>query len=114
MQQIFSINALAELLEKDRRTVQHALRRIKPDSHERKNPRWRMRTAIDALAAHEQHITRQCTGQNTQTFMLIDEIEAEFKAFDVGFATLESEPDLEKRRKLDEKLGVGKITGSLD
>jgi len=45
----FSINAAAEILEKDRRTLVKSLRHVKPDATVRGAHRWRLRTIIDAL-----------------------------------------------------------------
>jgi hypothetical protein len=47
----FSTNALAELLERDRATIVRALRKVPPDATERKQPRWKMTTAIAAVDA---------------------------------------------------------------
>jgi hypothetical protein len=50
---LFSINGAADLLERDRATLVRALRHILADGHERGQPRYRMKTITDALAAHE-------------------------------------------------------------
>lgn len=47
----FSVNALTELLERDRATIVRALRKVPPDATERKQPRWKMTTAIAAVDA---------------------------------------------------------------
>ena len=47
----FSVNALTEMLERDRATIVRALRRVPPDATERKQPRWKMTTALAALDA---------------------------------------------------------------
>jgi hypothetical protein len=46
---LFSINGAAEVLERDRRTVTRALRHTKPDAKQNGQPRWRLRTILDAL-----------------------------------------------------------------
>jgi hypothetical protein len=46
---LFSINGAAEVLERDRRTVTNALRHAKPDAKQHGQPRWRLRTVLDAL-----------------------------------------------------------------
>jgi hypothetical protein len=46
---LFSINGAAEVLERDRRTVTKALRHTKPDAKQHGQPRWRLRTVLDAL-----------------------------------------------------------------
>jgi hypothetical protein len=48
---VFSINAIADLLERDRATVTRALRHVPPDAFEKKQPRWRLATAVTALDA---------------------------------------------------------------
>jgi len=53
MKNIFSINKAADLLERDRATLVRALRHVKADGTERGQPRYTMRTIIDALAAQE-------------------------------------------------------------
>src|SRR5438105_3322496 len=53
MKNLFSVNKAADLLERDRATLVRALRHVKGDSHERGQPRYRMRTITDALAAQE-------------------------------------------------------------
>jgi hypothetical protein len=45
----FSANAIADLLERDRATVVRALRNVPHDAVERKQPRWKMTTALAAL-----------------------------------------------------------------
>jgi hypothetical protein len=47
---VFSINAAAELLERDRRAVTTAMRHVPPDAKEKGQPRWRMATFVDALS----------------------------------------------------------------
>jgi len=53
MKTLFSINKAAELLEKDRQTLVRALRHVKPEGHERGQPRYRKRspTRSPAIAA---------------------------------------------------------------
>jgi hypothetical protein len=51
MKNIFSINKAADLLERDRATLVRALRHVKADGAERGQPRYTMRTIVDALAA---------------------------------------------------------------
>jgi hypothetical protein len=53
MKNHFSINRAADLLERDRATLVRALRHVKPDGHQRGQPRYTMRTITDALAAQE-------------------------------------------------------------
>jgi hypothetical protein len=46
---LFSINGAAELLERDRRSVQKSLRHVPPDKMVNKQPRWRLATILQAL-----------------------------------------------------------------
>jgi hypothetical protein len=101
----FSINGAAELLERDRRTITKALRHVKPDAHENRSPRWRLPTILNAM---------EVTNNHSRNGQLIDQIEADFEAFDAGFAKLQAEPNLERRRQLDKRLGVGALIGDLD
>ena len=48
----FGVNAIAELLERDRGTVIRALRDVPADAVERGQPRWKMTTAVAALQEH--------------------------------------------------------------
>jgi hypothetical protein len=61
MNDLFSINRAADLLEKDRATLVRALRHVRPDGYERGQPRWRMPTIVDALAVKPQ--ARRETGK---------------------------------------------------
>jgi hypothetical protein len=102
---LFSINAATEILERDRRTITKSLRHTPPDGKENGQPRWRLKTILDAL---------EMTNAHNLNGHLIDQIEADFEAFDAGFAKLQAEPDLERRRQLDKSLGVGALIGGLD
>jgi hypothetical protein len=46
---VFSINGAAELLERDRRSIQKSLRHVPPDKTERGAPRWKLKTILRAL-----------------------------------------------------------------
>jgi hypothetical protein len=50
MKTLFSINKAADLLERDRQTVVLALPHVRPDGHERGQPRYSMRTITDTIA----------------------------------------------------------------
>ncbi|WP_354098289.1 hypothetical protein [Bradyrhizobium sp. S3.2.12] len=47
---LYSINRAADLLERDRATLVRALRRVAPDGLQGEQPRWMLRTIVDALA----------------------------------------------------------------
>src|SRR6266478_3896813 len=111
--QLFSAFGAATALEVDRQTIARALRRVKPDAYEKKSPRWRLPKIIQALEP-KRHAGRGYRGYDPELRELADQIEVDFKAFDAGFAQLEAEPNLARRRKLDQQLGVGEIIGGLD
>jgi hypothetical protein len=112
--QTFPLNALAEQFEVDRSPMVRAMRNVPRDLVKSGNrPTWKTATAARALEAHR----RKQDGGNSgagSTHQLANQIEADFETFDAGFAKLKAEPDLERRRKLDERLGVGRIIGGLD
>ena len=60
-----------------------------------------MQTAIDALARLEPQAVADSDGKSSIQ-KLIDEMAAKFDAFEVGCARLEAEPDIEKRRALND------------
>jgi hypothetical protein len=114
--QTFPLNALAEQFEVDRSTMVRAMRNVPADLVKPGNrPTWKTATAARALEAHRQKRNGGGNGGTGPTQLaLADRIEADFETFDAGFAKLEAEPYLERRRKLDKQLGVGKIIGDLD
>jgi hypothetical protein len=93
--QMFSINAASLLLERDRRTVTKAMFGVPPDAKEKKQPRWKMSTIVDALDRHG--------GSNNYTNGNSAAANAnrppEYSQFDAAFATLEKLPTLQARRK---------------
>jgi hypothetical protein len=121
--QTFPLNALAEQFEVDRGTILRAMRNVPADLVKPGNrPTWKVATAARALEAHRQKALEaqrrknEGTNGNGQTRQqLASQIEADFETFDAGFTKLKAEPDLERRRKLNERLGVGgRMIGSLD
>jgi hypothetical protein len=110
----FGANAIAETLERDRAVVVRALRNTQPDALVSGRPQWKLATAHRALERHNQKSDHTRRDEIPGLSQLVDQIEADFQRFDAGFAQLKAEPDLERRRKLDKQLGVGKLIGSLD
>jgi phage terminase Nu1 subunit (DNA packaging protein) len=53
MNNLFSINRAADLLEKDRQTLVRALRHVSPDAGTASRPLYRLSTVVKALIAHE-------------------------------------------------------------
>jgi hypothetical protein len=92
----FSINALSDVLERDRRTVTKALRDIEPAGYEgkgaKRSPVWRLKQAIAALAALEPSVP---SGDDLAFERALDETEA---AFDDAADALAKLPTLAARR----------------
>ena len=89
---LFSAFAAADLLERDRQTVRRALRHVPPDGHERAQPRWRLKTIVDAVDAH--------LGRNsTATQSAGSTLQVLFDQFDTGCKNLAIMPDLKARRR---------------
>ncbi|TYO67077.1 hypothetical protein FXV83_07680 [Bradyrhizobium hipponense] len=81
----------ADMLELDRQTVRRALRHVAPDGYEKKQPRWRMKTIMDAI---DRHLGRNAgAGAPPQTAL-----DALFDQFDTGCKDLDRVPVLEARR----------------
>jgi hypothetical protein len=110
----FTANNIAEQLERDRATVLRALKNTPPDRTIHGRPQWKIATASRAVEAHLRAAYGNGGSNDPKLPQLIDQIEADFKAFDAGFAQLKAEPDLARRRQLDKQLGVGKLIGGLD
>ncbi|WP_456658469.1 hypothetical protein [Bradyrhizobium sp. JR3.5] len=87
---LMSAFGAADALELDRQTVRRALRHVRPDGHENKQPRWRLKTIIDAVDRH--------LGRNSGA-VVPTALDALFEAFDTGCRALEGLPDLEARRR---------------
>jgi hypothetical protein len=95
---LFSVNAIAEALEKDRATVKRALRNTPPNGKERGQPRWKMSVAvaaIDALPGTNYEKPRRHSnnsgGGDPRIAKLYDDIQ-------VAFDELQAIEDLEQRR----------------
>jgi hypothetical protein len=87
---LISAFGAADILELDRQTVRRALRQVSPDGYEKKQPRWRMRTVIEAV---DRHLGRHnATPAHTS-------LDALFEEFDNGCKRLDLLPDLETRRR---------------
>lgn len=106
--QTFSANALAEMLERDRATIVRALRKVPPDATERKQPRWKLATALAALdrlpGSHNAKKHREivgipvihnwCDPSNWRSTLISDAL-IEYNA---AFAEMLAIKDLSKRR----------------
>lgn len=80
----FSVNGAADLLERDRRTIRRALAMVPPDAKESGNPRWRLRTILDALDAHERRTRHERSwthdGDRDAVIVEIERITAKLEA----------------------------------
>jgi len=87
---LFSINAAAEVLEKDRRTLVKSLRHTPPDGKERGAARWRLKTILEALEkmhpAPRSHI--DTTGRDPRLTSLY----AQYDAADASMRKLKTVP----------------------
>jgi hypothetical protein len=89
---MFSINAAAEVLERDRRTLVKSLRHTLPDGNEGGASRWRLKTIIDALAAMQPAPEPHGTG-------LDPVLDGLFARFDTSNDAMKALPTLAARRK---------------
>jgi hypothetical protein len=97
----FSINAASELLERDRRTITKVLRKVRPDTHENKKPRWRLRKIVDALEAAAVRPESQIGDAGSD---ITDKLDALYKQFDAAYDAMKAGPDVAKRRTMARKL----------
>jgi hypothetical protein len=88
---LISAFGAADMLELDRQTVRRALRHVQPDGFENKQPRWRMKTIIEAV---DRHLGR-ARGVAEPPQAALDDL---FERFDTGCKDLDRLPDLEARR----------------
>jgi hypothetical protein len=109
----FSVNGAPDLLERDRRTIRRALAMVPPDAKESGNPRWRLRTVLDALDAHERRTGHERSGmRHGDRDAVLDEIERLGAKLDAGFGQMAGEPDVARRRKMASQ--VGPLVGALN
>ena len=104
MNNLFSINRAADLLEKDRATLVRALRHVLPEGYTKHGqPRWSMQTIRNALAVKPQ--ARHTTGKFRDRYSLrstkLDRMRLEYEK---GLALIGGEPSLDKRREMALKL----------
>jgi hypothetical protein len=102
---LFSINAASETLERDRRTVKKALRHVKPDKLVNKQPRWRLKTILDALSelpgSHNANVSLQPVVHHdwlNSTNWRDPRIVAALVEFNRTFAEMKAISDMAKRR----------------
>lgn len=89
----FSVNALGELLEKDRGLIVRALRGVRPDAVEKGAPRYRMAVAVAALERH-------AAKNNNSGDGISADLQKRFAALDALADKIRNATSVEKRRKL--------------
>jgi phage terminase Nu1 subunit (DNA packaging protein) len=68
MKTLYSLNKITEMLEADRAVMQRAMRSVtKPDGYEGRQPRYTLKTAVNALVAHKLGIAKQQKPGSKQT-----------------------------------------------
>jgi hypothetical protein len=104
MNDLFSINRAADLLEKDRATLVRALRHVPAEGYTKHGqPRWSMQTIRNALAVKPQ--ARHATGKFCDQYSLrstkLDRMRLEYEK---ALALIGGELSLDKRREMALKL----------
>lgn len=92
MTPLFSINGAAEVLERDRRTITKALRRVEADGRQGGQSRWRLKTIIEALTAMQPMPAAGCIGSNSS------DNPPEYARFDRAYDAMKALPTLSARR----------------
>jgi hypothetical protein len=100
IENLFSINKAADLLERDRATLVRALRHVPPDGYQGGQPRYTMKTITDALAVkpHE----RRETGKYRDRYSLGRDkaLDGLRLMFEKGVASISAERSLDRRREM--------------
>jgi hypothetical protein len=102
---VYSINAAAETLERDRRTVKKALKNTKPDKLVNRQPRWRLKTILNALSelpgSHNANVSLQPVVHHNwldPANWRDSRIQTSITEFNAALAEMEAIPDMAKRR----------------
>jgi hypothetical protein len=101
---LFTSEAIAVELNRDRRTVAKALRNVRPDGEVRGRRAWRITTALSALRSRD-----GAAGGDNSALAEIERLGSELER---GFKQVEARPDLTERRKILARIGPG--IGALD
>jgi len=104
MNNLFSINRTAGLLERDRATLVRALRHVPADGYAKHGqPRWRMETIRNALAIKPQ--ARRETGKFRDRYSLRStKLDSMRREYDKQIALIRAEQSLDNRREMALKL----------
>jgi hypothetical protein len=105
-EEFFSVNAAADALRRDRRTVAKALRNVAPDATERGHGRWRLDRVAAAVATHDAQ-----SRDGPKIDPLLQAIEMAAVQVDAALRRLRGEPDPDRRREIFER---GFPLGDLD
>jgi hypothetical protein len=100
MEELFSINKAAHILERERATLVRALRYMQPDGFQGGQPRWTMAliTAALALTPQARRNTGKCRDRDgIRHAKVLDELRFKFEK-QVAFIFVE--PSLDKRREM--------------
>jgi hypothetical protein len=106
--ELFSVNRLAQLLERDRATIGRLVRDLPPDGRDRqKNPRWKLSTVVEAMSKQS-----GSTG-SPRMLELADQLEATGAEVTAALERLRNLPTVAKRRKYAES-GALTVIGRLN
>ena len=104
-QKLFSINAAADILERDRATITRAVRNLPPDSRQGNHPRWKLANIVAALR-------QSGGGASPRMIELADELEATGAEAMEDLQRLRDLPTVTKRREYAQS-GACKAIGRL-
>jgi hypothetical protein len=100
---LLTINAAADQLQRDRRTIAAHLRDIPPDDKDaRGRSRWRLSTIVRAL-----------NNERPRNSAAADAVEEASEALAAGLKRVQAAKDIEQRRKIARD-DVGRLVGALD
>jgi hypothetical protein len=91
--QLVSAYAASRLLERDRQTIERAVRGLTPDTFQNGKPRWRLARIVDALNARGGRNYRPSDAVN-------HDLERRFAELEQRYDAVRTAPTLEERRRL--------------
>jgi hypothetical protein len=97
MKQLISAYGASRLLERDRQTIERAVRGLTPDGFERGQPRWRLARIVEALNA-------RAVPNNGERPQHDPALQARFDHLDALDAKVRAAPALQKRRQIVREL----------
>jgi hypothetical protein len=95
--QTYSLNNLAEQLERDRSTMVKAMRNVPPDARVKNRPTWKIATASRALEAYTR--AQDGGGRGTGTGQIDPQLAGVYAKFDTADAAMRKLKTLDARRK---------------